>query len=239
MKLKTILIDDEKDALFALRKLLEEFCEGVEVCAEATSALSGLRLIQQHQPDVVFLDVEMPGGNGFDLLETLKTKPINIVFTTAYEQYAINALRAGAVDYLLKPIDLGELRDALMRVRARFERDETMQQASTEEYKIKIAQQGETFFIPCVDILYIEGEGRYSTIHITGGKKHLVSKNLKEFEDELSRHRFFRIHKSFLVNCRYVSRITHSDGGFVELSNGKQIEISRRRKMEFQEFMKQ
>lgn len=239
MILKAVLIDDERDALFALRKLLEEFCEGVEVCGEATGALAGLKLIRQFDPHVVFLDVEMPGGNGFDLLDTLKQQPVNVVFTTAYEQYAINALRAGAVDYLLKPIDIGELRDAVKRVRARIEREGALLKSPTEEYKIKISQQGGTFFVPCNDVLYVEGEGRYSTIYLADGRKYLVSKNLKEFEDELLRHRFFRIHKSFLVNCRYVTRITHSDGGFVELSNGKQIEISRRRKMEFQEFMKQ
>lgn len=237
MPLKAIIIDDEKDAVFALRKMLEQFCTGVVVAGEASNALSGLKLIQQVQPDVVFLDVEMPGGTGFEMLETFEGSPFSVVFTTAYQQYAISAIRAGAADYLLKPIDVEELRNAIARVEARLAEQRTSR-PSYEEYKVKIVQQNGTFFLPCQDILCIEGDGRYSTIFGTDGKTHLVSRNLKEFEEELAPYRFFRVHKSFLVNCRHVVRISHSDGGFAVMSDGRQIEISRRKKVEFQEFMK-
>jgi len=237
MELRTVIIDDEEKAIEVLRGMLVQFCRGVEVVGEANNALSGLKLIQQARPDLVFLDVEMPGGTGFEMLETLGGGNFFIVFTTAYAQYTIPAIRAGATDYLLKPINMDELREAVERVKGKMH-EKLALELPYEQYKVQITQQSGTMFVPCAEIICVEGEGRYSTLHTTGGKKYMVSRNLKEFEEELGAYRFFRVHKSFLVNCHHVLRISHADGGFAEMSDGRQIEISRRKKTEFQEFMK-
>lgn len=231
--LRALLIDDEKNALSALRKLLEQFCPEVHVIGEAQTALDGLRLIRQQNPDIVFLDVEMPGGTGFDLLEALDKKNFSVIFTTAHEQYTIPAIRAGASDYLLKPVSLEELRAAIHRVSGKGKAG----LATTEDFRVSVSNNKGTWFVPVTDIIYIEAEGRYSRFFLTGGVEYPVSKNLGELQSELAHMKFFRVHKSWLVNCRHVMRIASSDGGFAILSNGKEIEISRRRRADFMRMM--
>lgn len=232
--LRVLLIDDEKNALTALRKMLEQFCPDVTVVGEAQTALEGLRLIRQCEPDLVFLDVEMPGGTGFDLLETLDKRTFTTIFTTAHEQYSIPAIRAGAVDYLLKPVSLDELRNAIKRVNDQREKSVTV---ASGEQRISISNTDGTWFVSANDVVCIEGDGRYSRFFLTDGKDHLVSRNLGELEEELGAMHFFRVHKSWLVNCRHVKQISSADGGFAVLSNGKEIEISRRKKAEFMRMM--
>ena len=232
--LRVLLIDDEKNALTALRKMLEQFCPDVTVMGEAQTALEGLRLIREHNPDLVFLDVEMPGGTGFDLLETLDKKNFATIFTTAHEQYTIPALRAGAVDYLLKPVSLDELRGAIKRV---VSTNEKRGAAQAENLRVSISNSEGTWFVAATDIVCIEGDGRYSRFYLADGKEHLVSRNLGELEEELGPAKFFRAHKSWLVNCQHVKQISSADGGFAVLSNGKEIEISRRKKAEFMRMM--
>lgn len=235
--LRAVIIDDEEDAVFSLRRLAETFCTAVEIAGTGTNAISGLKVIQELKPDLVFLDVEMAGGSGFDLLDAIPEKTFEVIFTTAYAQYAINALRNDAADYLLKPVAVDELRAAVERVRRKKENRKEGKPAG-DDYKIKITDQQGTVYLRCEDVLLFEGNGRYSTVYTVNEKRYTVSKNLKAFEEELADCRFFRVHKSYLINCKHVVRITHADGGFLELSNGKQIEISRRKKAEFQEFMK-
>jgi two-component system, LytTR family, response regulator len=233
--LKALLIDDEKNALSALRKMLEQFCPDVTVVGEANTAFEGLQLIRQHEPDLVFLDVEMPGGTGFDLLDMLDKKTFTTIFTTAHEQYAIPALRSGAADYLLKPVSLDELRAAIRRVISGKEKTGTTPPA--EELRISISNSDGTWFVPAASIICVEGDGRYSRFYLADGREYLVSRNLGELEEELSSAKFFRVHKSWLVNCRHVVRISSADGGFAILSNGKEIEISRRKRAEFMQVM--
>lgn len=228
--MKAVLIDDEKNALTALRKMIGQFCSGVEVTGEAQTAMEGLQLIRRQQPDLVFLDVEMPGGTGFDLLEAIEKKNFAVIFTTAYEHYAIPALRTGAADYLLKPISIDELRKAIERVQT-LKLKNTI--ASPEAQRVRIANAEGTLFVPVTDITCIKGEGRYSRFFLQNGEEQLVARNLGELEEELSPARFFRLHKSWLVNCASVVRITHRDGGFAVLTDGREIEISRRKKAEF------
>lgn len=232
--LKALLIDDEKNALTALRKMLEQFCPDVLVIGEAQTALEGLRLIRQQEPDLLFLDVEMPGGTGFDLLETLERKSFSTIFTTAHEQYALPALRSGAIDYLLKPISLDELRAAIKRVITAKEKPE---QGLKENPRISISNSDGTLFVSAADIVCVEGDGRYSRFYLTDGKEHVVSRNLGDLEQELCPAKFFRVHKSWLVNCGHIIKVSSKDGGFAVLSNGKEIEISRRKKAEFMEMM--
>jgi two-component system LytT family response regulator len=231
--LKTLLIDDEKNALTALRKMLEQYCPDVAVIGEAQTAFEGIRLIRQLEPDLVFLDVEMPGGTGFDLLETMEKKTFAIIFTTAHEQYLLSALRSGATDYLLKPISLDELKNAVKRVLATKEKINT----TKENLRVSISNSGGTSFVAAADIVCIEGDGRYSRFYLLDGSEHVVARNLGELEEELSKAKFFRVHKSWIVNCRHVLRISSTDGGFAILSNGKEIEISRRKKAEFMQLM--
>ncbi len=233
--LRTLLIDDEKNALSALRKMLEQFCPDVTVIGEAQTAFEGLQLIRQHEPDLVFLDVEMPGGTGFDLLDMLGKKTFTTIFTTAHEQYTIPAIRAGAADYLLKPVSLDELRAAIKRVLLANEKSGTA--APAEEQRVSISNSDGTWFVPASAIICVEGDGRYSRFYLADGREYLVSRNLGELEEELSPSKFFRVHKSWLVNCRHVVRISSSDGGFAILSNGKEIEISRRKRAEFMQVM--
>ncbi|TND06477.1 MAG: two-component system, LytT family, response regulator [Bacteroidetes bacterium] len=234
--LKALLIDDEKNARTALRKMLEQFCPEVTVIGEAQTAVEGIRLIRQEEPDLLFLDVEMPGGTGFDLLEILDEKRFTTIFTTAHEQYTLPALRSGAVDYLLKPISLDELRAAIKRA---FAVKEKYKGTWKEDLRVSISNSDGTSFVSETDIVCIEGDGRYSRFYLTDGKEHVVSKNLGELETELSHAKFFRVHKSWLVNCGHVMRISSGDGGFAVLSNGKEIEISRRKKAEFMQMMEE
>jgi two-component system LytT family response regulator len=232
--LKALLIDDEKNALTALRKMLEQFCPDVTVIGEAQTALEGIRLIRQQEPDVLFLDVEMPGGTGFDLLDTLDKKTFATIFTTAHEQYTLPALRSGATDYLLKPISLDELRASIKRV---IEKKEKNRIAVKENPRVSISNSEGILFVPATDIICVEGDGRYSRFYLVDGKEHVISRNLGELEEELRASKFFRVHKSWLVNCQHVTKISSRDGGFAILSNGKEIEISRRKKAEFMQMM--
>lgn len=230
--IRALLIDDEKKAAAALKKMLEEYCTGVEVIGEAQTALLGLRLIRELKPDVVFLDVEMPGGTGFDLLDAIEEKTFRTVFTTAHEQYVISALRSGAIDYLVKPISVEELRGAVSRIIIPAQvRPE--QSPNSQSYRIPIISSEGTMFVSERDVICIEGDGRYSRFHLRDGTQHLATKNLGEIETELAAYRFFRIHKSWLVNCRHVVRISNTDGGFAVLTDGRELEISRRKKAEF------
>jgi two-component system, LytTR family, response regulator len=232
--IRALLIDDEKNALTALRKMLEQFCTHVSVVGEAQTALEGLRLIRELTPDVVFLDIEMPGGTGFDLLETIGNRNFTTVFTTAHEQYTIPAIRSGAIDYLLKPVSIDELRAAIGRVQKLIE---SPTKPAQEPYRLTICNADGTRFVSGDEVICIEGDRRYSRFYLNDGKEYLVSKNLGELEEELRSLNFFRVHKSWLVNRAHVKYISAADGGFVTLSNNKEIEISRRKRGEFLRMM--
>lgn len=228
--LRAVLIDDEKNARIALRKMLEQFCPGVTVIGEAQTAIEGLMLIRKESPDLVFLDVEMPGGTGFDLLDAIDRRGFATIFTTAHEQYTIPAIRSGAFDYLLKPINLDELRNAVARI---AEAQQKNAEPGAKEDVLTISNAEGTWFVSPADVICIEGERRYSRFYLADGKEHVVSRTLGELEEELSTGRFFRVHKSWLVNCAHVKHISSADGGFAVLSNNKEIEISRRKRAEF------
>jgi two-component system LytT family response regulator len=228
--LRAILIDDEKNALIALRKMIEQFCPQVQVVGESHTAIEGIALINRLSPDVVFLDVEMPGGTGFDLLAALEKKTFITIFTTAHVQYTIPAIRAGAVDYLLKPVNIDELRAAVKRVAALKEGPAS---PLVKNERVTISNSSGTWFVSVDEIICIGGDGRSSCFYLRDGSEHSISTNLGELEGTFSALNFFRVHKSWLVNCGHVKHISTSDGGFAVLSNGKEIEISRRKKAEF------
>ncbi|HEX6224989.1 MAG TPA: LytTR family DNA-binding domain-containing protein [Chryseolinea sp.] len=240
---RAVIIDDEEDACEALRIALERHCPTVQLLQTCTSPEEGLVAIGTLKPDVVFLDVLMPEMSGFDLLTRIDTIPFAVIFVSAYDQYAIRAIRFSAVDYLLKPVNVRELVDAIARVvengitRERQVRvSSLMQNASALTGPItRIAVPlGDTIeMFETNDIIYCKAEGSYSYVYRTNQRKTLVSRHLKDFENLLVDAGFFRIHHSFLINIRHVQRVVKSEGGYVVMSEDYELDISRRKKDEF------
>ncbi len=243
-----ILIDDEVNSRNALLKKISSNCPSIQIVAQCNDAEEGIMAIEKYQPQVVFLDIEMPRMNGFAMLEKIKNKHFNIVFTTAYNQYAINAIKFGAFDYLVKPIDVEDLIVVSKKLEEQkqylhnSERlDILLNQISPNNkstiQKIAIATQTGLEFIPIDSIVYLEAIGNYTQLHFTDGKKLMASKTLKEFEDLLEQHSFFRIHNASLVNLVFVKKYIKGDGGQVQLSNDLILDVARRRKEELVEML--
>jgi len=237
-KIDVVLIDDEANALMGLETIINEYCDQLNVVGKAESAFHALKILKESKPDLIFLDVEMPGATGFDMLVELpEPKPL-VIFTTAYEKHAIKAIKSNAVDYLLKPIDVDELTAAVKKAEAIINRTSALPKNKAPDKKIKLSSQDEIIFALPSDIVHIEGDGRYATVYLRSKRKLVLVKNLGEFEEELAPYGFFRVHKSHLVNCEHIRKVANIDGGFIEMSNGKSIEISRRKRAEFLQFLK-
>ncbi|HTF06323.1 MAG TPA: LytTR family DNA-binding domain-containing protein [Bacteroidia bacterium] len=230
-KLRALLVDDERNALEGLTQLLKLYCPNVEIAATASSINEALDKIASVAPDIIFLDVYLPEGNGFDLVDAVKDNGCSLVFVTGHADHAAMAFRVDAVDYLLKPVSYKELRVAVSRAVSRREKERAA--GTKENHRIRISATSGMRFIFSQDVVSVEADGRYSVLHMKDGEKHLVSRNIGEFEDELEPHGFFRVHKSWLINCGHVVRLDHVDGGTLELANGKKVLLSRRKKTEF------
>jgi two-component system, LytTR family, response regulator len=239
-KLKTVIIDDEPDAVNFISSIIGEYCPSLEVVGKAHNVGEGVPQIIEKKPDLVFLDVEMPNGTGFDLLGHFPVKDFDVVFITAFNHYAIKAIKFSAIDYILKPININEFIEAVNRVI--LKRSEKSSQ-SNENFKILMENLKSALptrlAIPTADgmeylnpkeIIRIEADRSYSWFFITGNRKILVSKHLKEFQDLLSDRYFFRSHNSHLINLKYVRKYIRREGGFIEMLDGEQIPISRNRK---------
>lgn len=241
--LKAILIDDEPGCLQSLSHDLSTHCPGVEIVARCDNGKEAIKMIHLHKPDVLFLDIDMPYINGFDLLEMVRDVAFEVIFTTAYDTYAIQAFRISAVDYLLKPIDTEALVAAVEKVRILREKGNTSRQINFLIQQIKDLENNNvrkialpTFdgleFIHMDDILYCQSDGAYTYVHFTDGSKLYISKTLRFLEDALCNYHFFRVHNSFIVNLNHVTKYTKTDGGLLVMSNGKQIRVSRSKKDE-------
>ncbi len=238
--LRAIIIEDEWHSQEALRNMIEEFCDGLEVVAVADSIASGIAAINAHSPAVVFLDIEMKDGTGFDLLQQFLTVSFEVIFTTAYNEYAVKAFKVNAVDYLLKPIDLDELKLAVEKVKEKNNKANQQLQIESliNEFKTKksanqkitIATSEGYEFIAIDSIVYCEAKGAYTKFVLEGGRKVLVSKHLKEYENILGPFGFHRSHNSFLINTAYVDKYVKSDGGYLVMKNGDAVSISLKRK---------
>jgi two-component system LytT family response regulator len=242
--MKAIIIEDEKKGREILQKLLNDYCGDVEVVATAADAEEGYEMIRRHAPDLVFLDIEMPGGNGFELLEKFDEINFHIVFTTAYDSYALKAIKFHALDYLLKPIDIDELCAAVAHAQKILNRPQPVQYREFIETRkldyngrISLPVKEGLIYVKLSDIVRIESDGGYSTFYILDGSRHIVSRNLKDYEDILPADSFFRVHKSHLINIRRVKKYLRNDGYFVEMEDGSTIEIARRKKDEFLQAM--
>lgn len=237
-----IIVDDELSSGETLKSLLLEFCKDVEVKAVCQDIASAIVAVTKFKPDVVFLDINMKGENGFDLLE--KINPINfeIVFATAYSEYAIKALKFSAIDYLLKPIDIDDLRGAVEKVRTRIGKTESsryeqliqnLKPANEQNYKLTLSSSAGLIFVKITDIIYCEADSNYTHFHLTSGRKVTVSQTLKEYDVLLSPHRFYRIHHSYLVNLEAIEKYIAGDGGSVVMSNQALLDVSKRKKKDF------
>ena len=239
--LKAIIVDDEPKARENLQILLQDFVKGVEVVALCHNIAEAVEAVELHAPDVVFLDIQLQRETGFDLLTTLKDINFEVIFTTAYTEFAIKAFKFSAIDYLLKPIDIEELKKAVHKVEKRVSNNMTsrltqlvqnLKQGSAENYKIALPTLEGLVFVNVKDILYCEASSNYTLI-FTAEEKYLVSKTLKEYEELLSDHNFFRIHNSYLININEIKKYVKGEGGYVVLSNNVSLDVSKRRKEAF------
>ena len=244
--MKAIIIDDEEKGRKILQSLIESYCRDVEVVATASDADEAYTLITKHKPDVIFLDIEMPNGNGFYLLEKFNEIPFQVIFTTAYDSYAIKAIKYHALDYLLKPIDIDELKQAVEKIKIQKQngQPETRYMEFLASRKLEFSgriglpiKEG-VVFLAISDIIWIESDGNYCTFHAADSKKYVVSKNLGEYEELLPCNEFFRAHKSHLINVKKVKKYIRTDGYYVEMEDGALVEIARRKKDEFLNIMK-
>lgn len=237
-KTRAIIVDDEVNSRENLKGALRSFCPEVEVVGEANGVLSAIELIQKEQPSLVFLDIEMPDGNGFEVVEFFKKPNFKVIFITAYDQYAIKAIRFAALDYILKPIDVLLLKAAIDRHNEIKTEDERLQQfitnreLSSQEKRIALPLADKIHFIKVKDIISCKGEGSYTTIYRTNNQSFLVSKPLIEYEDILSECGFIRTHKSHIVNKSHISTYIKSDGGYLLMSDSSNVPVSRRKKEE-------
>lgn len=247
MKIRAIIIEDEKSNRENLAKILAEYCRQVEIVALCSSAVEGRKAITEHLPDLVFLDIEMPGGSGFSLLESIDTINFEVIFVTAFDHYGIKAVKFCALDYLLKPIDILELTRAVGKVENRLtEKSENLRmktllanrQSETKNPKIALPLSDKIEFIEISSINRCEGEGNYTHIYLKTGENILASKTLKEFDELLTDHNFLRVHQSHLINLNEVKSYVKTDGGYIKMKDGSSVSISRQRREMVMETLK-
>ncbi len=239
--IKAIIIDDEVQGRKLLNVLIKAHCPQIEIMDESSDLPNGVKAIRKYKPDLVFLDIEMPGHSGLDILEFFDEKDIDfgIVFTTAYNEYAVKAFKLSAVDYLLKPISGEDLEQAVERFEKRFfmqKREVLSAGIDSNDNKIAIPVGQSIKFIDLDEVIYLKAENTYTEIHLQNNTKLLVSRTLKNFEEVLARNkRFFRCHKSYIINRSYVLDYVKSDGGYLVLKPKTHIPISSDKVDEFLE----
>lgn len=239
-----VLVDDEKNALDVLEMQLSRYCKDVQVLASCDGGIKGIAAIKKYNPDLVFVDIEMPHKNGFDVLNETKELSYHVIFTTAYDQFAIKAFKFSALDYLLKPVDITELQAAVEKVKNKKDNgglDEKiktlLQQLQPQKLTHKIALPvGDAMqFMEPDDIIRCESDSNYTHIFLANGKKITMAKTLKEVEENINGSPFFRIHQSHLVNMNHISKYIKGDNAYVVMKDGSQIGISRNKKEAFLE----
>jgi two-component system, LytTR family, response regulator len=244
--LKAIIVDDESYCCEILAAMLESDCPEVVLTAVCNNAKDALAAIRHHSPDLVFLDVEMPKMNGFEMLEQLPAINFHLIFTTSYDQYALKAIRFSAIDYLLKPIDREELKKAVQKVRQRNQIPlpqqleilmQKINQPSIPVNKIALPTMEGLQMIPIETIIYCESDDNYTALLLKNahlpygqGKKLLVTRSLKEMEEILEQHSFIRVHRFYLVNLNEIEKYIKGEGGYLVMSDGTSIDVARNKK---------
>jgi two-component system LytT family response regulator len=243
--ISAIIIDDIQKSRAVLLQLLQRNCPQINVVSMASSADEAQLQILEKQPNLIFLDIEMPNGTGFDLLKRFPTPDFKVIFTTAYDQYALQAIKFCALDYLLKPIDIEELQVAVQKMANKIHAPkssnrfthliENLNNHNHKNHKIGIPTQDGLIFIKVDDILYCTADRSYTFIQLKNERKIIATRKIKEFENLLSQHDFFRVHRSHLINLNYIEKYYKGSGGYVTMSNGQAIDIARRKKDGFLE----
>ncbi len=239
--LRVVIVDDEKNAVEGMLTILKKFCTDVEVVGTAFNASSGIEIIKNMLPDLAFIDIEMPDANGFDVINSIKNKNILMVFVTAFDQYAIRAFKANVIGYLLKPVDIEDVQNIIEKAKELTINRELLESITVKKIqieKISVPTNKGLLFIEPENILYIEADGRYSHIHMVNNESVFVSKNLGEIEEMLDPDIFFRAHHSSIINLKYICELNTKDGGYLVMSGGEKIMLSRRKKEEFLKLFK-
>jgi len=244
-ELTCIIVDDELISRETLQNYVQNYCDNIKIQALCKNVAEGVAAIKKYQPDLVFLDIEMPYGDGFDLLDQANGYEFQVVFITAYSQYAIRALNMSATYYILKPIDIDELVAAVEKIREQRKQNQSetaehskilldnLKVANGQMQRIVLPQLTGFIVVPVNTILYAQADDNYTVIYLIDGKKHVVSKTLKFFDDLLSDLGFIRIHKSFLINSNEILEYKKGKTGQVKLTNGTWLDISAQRKKDF------
>lgn len=241
--LKALIIDDEKKARVNLKNLLNEYCPEVQLMELADSAQAGLKAIYKHQPDLIFLDIQMPAENGFDLLKKLSTINFEIIFTTAYNQYAIDAIKFSALDYLLKPINIPDLIKVVEKAKIKNQSKTIQQQIDTllhnqrtpdfSDKKITLPTMEGLVFEDVKNIIRCESDNSYTLFYLTDKKKYLVSRSIKECETLLNDYAFFRVHQSHLINLNHIKQYRKGRSGIIIMNDNTEVPVSVRNKDAF------
>jgi two-component system, LytTR family, response regulator len=242
MTINTVIIEDEEKSAHVLQQLIKEYAPEFTVCGTAGHVTNAVRLIESVQPQIVFIDIRIADGTGFDVLHQLSSYHFELVFVTAYDSYALEAIRHAAIDYLLKPIGVPEFETSVERLRKRL--SEKAEYNSVESLLKKMIQRtsDEKLAVPTAsgfdlismqDILWCKSDGMYTTFYLSNKSKVISSRNLGMFEDQLTQNNFFRIHHSIMINIRWVKQYVKGKGGAVVLADGVKLQVSQRRKAEF------
>jgi len=240
--INAIIVDDEKNGRELLQILLREHCPEVNSAGVAEDMQKAIELIKQSEPDLLFLDIRMPGGSGFDLLEALGDRSFSVIFVTAYHEHAIKAFKFSAIDYLLKPIDEEELVKAVQKV----EKQKRPATLTTQEIKnvkttydsysnnrLALTTRAGLVFVEIREIMRCEAFAKYTTCYLNNGREIVVTRNLKEFEDVLEGYNFVRLHHAHLVNMDYIKEYHNGRGGYITMTDGTTITVSQRKKEDF------
>src|SRR6187401_48069 len=241
--IRTIVIEDEEHSRKMLMQMLRDHCRQLNVVGNADSVKTGLTAIAEQRPELVFLDIELQSETSFEMLEKLPEINFELVFTTAFDHYALKAIKFCAIDYLLKPIDLNELRIAVAQAEKRLNREylnnnlevlvNNLKNSSQNNHKIALSTLEGLLFVNVRDIIYCESSGPYTKFIFKQAAVIVTSKHLKEYEDLLSGYDFFRIHKSYLVNLQEIKKYIRGDGGHLIMSDGATLNVSKQRKESF------
>lgn len=251
---KAAIIDDEKNGRDIVRQYLSLYCEDIDVIGEADSVESGFALLTSQSPDIVFLDIQMQDGTGFNLLEKLPQRNFKVIFVTAYDQFALKAIKFSASDYILKPVEPDEFVDAVERVKSEVEKQSQSQVQVQDDRidtlltiskkndftKVGLPTSEGIRFVKVDDIVRCEADGPYTQVFLSTGERIVVSKNLKIYEDLFVGNGFLRVHKSHLINISYIDKYLNGggDGGSVAMADGSIVEVSRRKKDELLSMLK-
>lgn len=238
--IKAIIIDDIEQARITLKKDLETYAKDVQIIGEANGVIEGAKLLKNIQPDILFLDIQMQDGSGFDLLDILKDIAFKIIFITASDAHAIKAFRYAAIDYLMKPVDPDELTAALDKYRAQQLNEnekykllnDSLKNHQKPNERLALHTQDKIHIVNINEILRCESSVNYTEFHFTNGKKLLVTKTLKDFEDLLGEQGFYRVHQSHLVNTKCIKEFVKTDGGYIIMNDGSNVPVSVRKRPE-------